>query len=83
MVNGLVHTNPNSHGAVNGVGGVNGGYANGHGAVTATNVVHEQQPKPGVMNAKAGTGNIRPRPIKKQRMVGFYIFASHFWLLSD
>jgi hypothetical protein len=69
-VNGLVHTNPNPHGAANGVGGVNGAYANGHGAVAATSVVHEQQqPKPGVMNAKAGTGNIRPRPIKKQRMV--------------
>jgi hypothetical protein len=67
VVNGLVHTNPNPHGGVNG----NGGYANGHGAVAATSVVHEQQqqPKPGVMNAKAGTGNIRPRPIKKQRMV--------------
>jgi hypothetical protein len=70
VVNGLVHPNPNPYAAVN--GGVNGGYANGHGALAAANVVHEQQqPKPGVMNAKAGTGNIRPRPIKKQRMVGF------------
>ena len=80
VVNGLVHTNPNPHGAANGVGGINGGYANGHGAVTATSVVHElQQPNPGVMNAKAGTGNIRPRPIKKQRMVSF-IFSR--WLFG-
>ena len=77
--NGLVHANPNPYGPVNGVGGVNGGYANGHGAVA---VVHAQQPKPGVMNAKAGTGNIRPRPIKKQRMVGFVISRWLFFLAS-
>ena len=62
MVNGLVHTNPNPYMAVNGAGSINGGYANEHSALAATNVVHEQ-PKPGVMNV--GTGNIRPRPIKK------------------
>ena len=82
VVNGLVHTNPNPYAAVNGAGGVNGGYANGHGALAATNVVHEQ-PKPGVMNAKAGTGNIRPRPIKKQRMVSFVFRIGFFWLSSD
>ncbi|KIM39802.1 hypothetical protein M413DRAFT_19587 [Hebeloma cylindrosporum] len=70
LVNGLVHTNPNPYATANGTGGANGGYTNGHGVVAATNVVHEQQQqlKPGVMNAKAGTGNIRPRPVKKQRM---------------
>ena len=80
MVNGLVHANPNPYAAANGAGGMNGGYENGHGAVGTTNVVHEP-PKPGVMNAKAGTGNIRPRPVKKQRMVCFVSPAGFFWLL--
>jgi len=73
LVNGLVHANPNPYAVANGAGGINGGYENGHGAVATMNVVHEQ-PKPGVMNAKAGTGNIRPRPVKKQRMVCFVSF---------
>jgi hypothetical protein len=70
-MNGVVHANPNAFATANGAG-VNGGYANGTGP-TATNMVppqhQQQQPiRPGVVNAKAGTGNIHPRPVKKQRM---------------
>jgi hypothetical protein len=54
------HANANGvNGAnVNGTTNVNG---NVHGAVNG-------QARPPVMNAKAGSGGIRPRPIKKQRM---------------
>ena len=53
----------NGH-TVNGNG--NGGaYANGNGMMSGS-----LPPKPTlIMNAKAGTGSIRPRPTKKQRMV--------------
>lgn len=54
-----VNPTPNPYGANGGT--IGNGYANG-----ASNGV----PRPGAINAKAGTGNIRPRPIKKQRMVG-------------
>lgn len=65
--NGVVHGNGNGMPMVNGNGLLNG---TGH-------PQHQQpkqqngmvQAKPGVINAKAGTGNIRPRPMKKQRMV--------------
>jgi len=73
-MNGVVHANPNAYATANGAG-VNGGYVNGT-VAAATNVVppqHQQQPqqpiRPGVVNAKAGAGNIHPRPVKKQRMV--------------
>ncbi|KAF8968179.1 hypothetical protein BDZ97DRAFT_1916390 [Flammula alnicola] len=73
-VNGVLHANPtpNPYAAANGLGLPNGngvshaGYANGNTANANVNGV--VQAKPGVMNAKAGTGNIRPRPVKKQRM---------------
>ena len=61
LPNGGAHVHGNPHVVNNGLPNGNG-YANGapNGGVP---------PRPGIMNAKAGTGNIRPRPIKKQRMV--------------
>lgn len=44
-------------------------YVNGN-TNSVSNAVQQQRPSVSVaLNAKAGTGNIRPRPIKKQRMV--------------
>jgi len=50
------------------VNGSGGGYLNGNG--NGNGVLNGSLPPkpPAVVNAKAGTGNIRPRPIKKQRM---------------
>ncbi|PPQ67530.1 hypothetical protein CVT25_006071 [Psilocybe cyanescens] len=51
------HVNGHGHGMVNGGGG---GVQQYQGAMA--------HPNHGAVNSKAGTGNIRPRPIKKQRM---------------
>lgn len=68
LPNGGAHAHGNPHAANNGLPNGNG-YANG-----APN--GGMPPRPGIMNAKAGTGNIRPRPIKKQRMVSSLLFDS-------
>lgn len=64
----VVTTNGYANGVPNGLSNTNG-----HGLV--------QQKQPAIaLNAKAGTGNIRPRPIKKQRVVSqcfLSIYCSH------
>lgn len=54
-----------SGGAHNNSNGVPNGHGNGYtnGAQNGTAV-----PRPGLMNAKAGTGDIRPRPVKKRKV---------------
>lgn len=51
------------------------GYANGvpNGLSNTNGLVQQKQPAI-ALNAKAGTGNIRPRPIKKQRVVCLFSF---------
>ncbi|KAF8905117.1 hypothetical protein CPB84DRAFT_1814331 [Gymnopilus junonius] len=63
----------NGHGVLHangtGVPMVNGnGLPNGTGHYQHQQPSQLMQPKAGVINAKAGTGNVRPRPVKKQRM---------------
>ena len=46
------------------------GYVNGvPNGLPNTNGLVQQKPSAIALNAKAGTGNVRPRPIKKQRVV--------------
>ncbi|KAF9485212.1 hypothetical protein BDN70DRAFT_903279 [Pholiota conissans] len=52
----------NSNSTAYGANGNGNGHANGNGPPNGG------VPRPGAINAKAGTGNIRPRPIKKQRI---------------
>lgn len=63
-----------AHVNVNG-GVVTNGYANGgvNGVSNANGTVQQKAPTI-ALNAKAGTGNVRPRPIKKQRVVSHYYF---------
>jgi hypothetical protein len=58
----------------NGLPGING-YMNG-GANGISNGLPQQKQIPVALNSKAGTGNVRPRPIKKQRMVVNNFFSS-------
>ncbi|KAH9481400.1 hypothetical protein JR316_0005926 [Psilocybe cubensis] len=55
------------NGAVNGNG--NGAHMNGHNGHSTANGTQQFHPGHHALNSKAGTGNIRPRPIKKQRML--------------
>ncbi|KAF6759958.1 hypothetical protein DFP72DRAFT_805918 [Ephemerocybe angulata] len=57
---------PNPHQTMNGTNGVMNGSGNGYGPPPAGPGL---PPKP-VLNAKAGSGGVRPRPVKKQRMEG-------------
>ncbi len=61
----------------NGLPGING-HMNG-GANGISNGVPQQKQISVALNSKAGTGNVRPRPIKKQRMVHKYLL---FFLTS-
>jgi len=51
----------------NGLPGING-HMNGDANGISNGLPHQKQ-IPVALNSKAGTANVRPRPIKKQRMV--------------
>lgn len=75
--NGRINGTATTSGAGVGTGAAGGGAGGGGGGGGQ-----------GVMQAKAGTGGVRPRPVKKQRMVSFFFlvlscfFREELWVFE-